>query len=118
MRGACHLDGHDLVLTVADSGAGVDAGMDAEADLFSRGRRPAPDADRVHGLGVGLPLSRELARRRGGDVWLIEAAGTSALTGALFGARLCGVLGDALDGGSSDAGPLPDRFIGRRDSPS
>jgi len=48
----------------------------------------------VHGLGVGLPLSRELARRRGGDVWLIEAAGTSALTGALFGARLCGVLAE------------------------
>jgi|ThiBio_inoc_plan_1041526.scaffolds.fasta_scaffold11067_2 DNA-binding NarL/FixJ family response regulator len=95
MRGACHLDGRDAAvrgafLTVADSCAGVDA----EADLFSRGRRPAPDADRVHGLGVGLPLSRELARRRGGDVWLIEAAGTSALTGALFGARLCGVLAE------------------------
>lgn len=110
----CFGDGHDLVLTVADSGAGVDV----EADLFSRGRRPAPDADRVHGLGVGLPLSRELARRRGGDVWLIEAAGTSALTGAVFGARLCGVLGDALGGGSSDAGPVPDRFIDRRDPPS
>jgi two-component system CitB family sensor kinase len=53
-----------------------------------------------------LPLSRELARRRGGDVWLIESGrpdaghadstAVPAASGAVFGARLCDVLETAL----------------------
>lgn len=89
----CYGDGDDLVLTVSDSGPGIPL----DADLFRRRERPVgdADADAVHGLGVGLPLSRELARRRGGDVWLIDAGGVDAegaISGAVFGARLCGVL--------------------------
>ncbi|KQP57978.1 sensor histidine kinase [Agreia sp. Leaf283] len=105
----CYGDGADLVLTVADSGPGV---ADTD-DLFRRregaGAGPRDGTDRIHGLGVGLPLSRELARRRGGDVWLIESgrpdadttdSGDSqggpdadhALSGAVFGARLRDVL--------------------------
>ncbi|WP_447589388.1 ATP-binding protein [Microbacterium lacticum] len=96
----CFGDGHDLVLTVADSGPGVAA----DADLFAPARPGASDVDRVHGLGVGLPLSRELARRHGGDVWLIDPGG-SAGRGAVFGARLHGVLGDAPEESSDRRDP-------------
>jgi two-component system CitB family response regulator len=71
----------------------------------------------VHGLGVGLPLSRELARRRGGDVWLIAAGGTAPHTG-VFGARLHGVLGDVPAEDSPESGPAPDVFADRRDPTS
>ena len=47
-------------------------------------------ADAIHGLGIGLPFSRELARRRGGDVWVIDAGGRG--TGAVFGARVPGAV--------------------------
>lgn len=78
-------DGADLVLTVSDSGPGIAAG----ADPFTR-RAPTGDLDRVHGLGVGLPLARDLARRRAGDVWIISPDGDT--DGAVFGARLGAVL--------------------------
>lgn len=107
----CFSDGHDLVLTVDDSGAGVRA----DIDLFVRSGRTAVDIDQVHGLGVGLPLSRELARRGGGDVWLISPGGTSAHTGAVFGARLRGVLGDARVDDSPDPGSAPRGIADRKD---
>lgn len=76
-----YADGADLVLTVADSGRG----LPPDADPFTR-RAPTGDSDRIHGLGVGLPLARELARRRDGDVWIIARGGAD--TGAVFGARI------------------------------
>ena len=90
-------DADALVLTVADSGAGIDP----TADPFSRRQdadTPAVVTDDVHGHGFGLPLSRELARRRGGDVWVIDPGGSASgdrasdSDGAVFGARLPGVL--------------------------
>jgi len=94
VRIGCFGDAADLVLTVADSGAGVPSGIDP----FARADRRPRNEDRIHGWGVGLPLSRELARRRGGDVWLIDAGGAprGSGAGAVFAARLVGVL---------DAGP-------------
>ncbi|MFH8249606.1 ATP-binding protein [Microbacterium sp. B2969] len=78
--------GDELVVTVADSGPGIEPGVDVFA-----GSSPSTDgADRVHGHGLGLRLSRELARRRGGDVWVIEAKRSDG--GAVFGARLAGVM--------------------------
>jgi two-component system, CitB family, sensor kinase len=74
-------DGAELVATVADSGAGVAA----QSQPFVP--RTSPVSDAVHGHGIGLPLSRELARRRGGDVWIIDAGG-GAGSGAVFGMRL------------------------------
>lgn len=81
-------DGDALVLTVDDTGPGIAAG----ADVFTR--TPRPDApDTVHGHGFGLPLSREIARRRGGDLWIVDPGGEGS--GATFGARLPRVLRDA-----------------------
>lgn len=85
-------DGPELVLTVADSGAGVAPG----ADVFA-GRSPDQvPADALHGLGIGLPLSRDLARRRGGELWVIDAGGSGS--GAVFGARLPGVIRAGQEG--------------------
>jgi two-component system CitB family sensor kinase len=85
------------VLTVADSGPGVPAGT----DVFSAATRRAahPDAehpdtvhpDAVHGRGIGLPLVRDIAARRGGEVWLVDPGGHDG-SGAVFCARLPGVL--------------------------
>lgn len=83
-------DGDELVVTVADSGGGI---RPIGSDPFGRTGSREADAsggDRVHGHGFGLPLSRDLARRHGGDVWLIDAGGEGA--GAVFGARLPGAL--------------------------
>lgn len=83
-------DGDALVATVADSGPGV---ADPSA-IFDRGDSPVDadpvPVDRVHGLGIGLPLSRALARRRGGDVWLVDPGDAGG--GAVFAARLPGVM--------------------------
>lgn len=96
-------DGADLFLTVADSGAGV---ADPSA-LFERGDdRERAGADAVHGHGFGLPLCRDIARRRGGDVWLVEAGGDAGggAGGAVLCARLPGTMhpepvGTATEGG-------------------
>lgn len=79
-------DGDALVATVSDSGAGIAA----PADVFvARAADDAP-ASAVHGLGIGLPLSRELARRRGGEVWIVDAGGGGH--GAVLAARLPGTM--------------------------
>jgi two-component system CitB family sensor kinase len=84
-------DGADLHMAVADSGNGIADGVDVWAP-----RTPVPDelaagaVDQVHGLGLGLPLCREIARRDGGDVWVADPGG--ATTGAVFCARLVGVM--------------------------
>ncbi|WP_394577248.1 ATP-binding protein [Curtobacterium flaccumfaciens] len=84
-------DGATLHLSVMDSGPGVPD--DAADSLFVRGPAAAPaseDVSQVHGLGIGLPLSREIARRHGGDVWLASPGGADH--GAVFCSRLEGVV--------------------------
>lgn len=89
-------DGATLHVSVMDSGPGVPVG--AADSLFERGASASPgssasgpaDVSQVHGLGIGLPLSREIARRHGGDVWLASAGGDDH--GAVFCARLEGVV--------------------------
>lgn len=85
----------ELVMTVADSGAGV---RDAST-VFTARRRSDTDFA-VHGQGIGLPLSREIARSHGGDVWIIDPGGVGS--GAVFGARLPGVMGDRATGEERD----------------
>ncbi|WP_457100195.1 ATP-binding protein [Microbacterium sp. P5_E9] len=80
-------DDETLVMAVSDSGAGVAEGEDP----FTDRPRADPDPDAVHGRGIGLPLIREVAARAGGDVWL-AAAGDQETSGAVFCARLPGVM--------------------------
>jgi len=83
-------DGTTLHLSVMDSGPGVPDG--AADSVFVRGTATTASGDvaQVHGLGIGLPLSREIARRHGGDVWLASPGGDDH--GAVFCARLEGVV--------------------------
>lgn len=95
-------DGDELVVTVADSGRG----LTDESAVFTR--PPAEDGpDAIHGHGIGLPLSREFARRRGGDVWVVDPGGPQH--GAVFGVRMPGVLGDMGAGPDAGDGRAPER---------
>lgn len=80
-------DGDALVLTVADSGPGL-----GDVDPMSPRRSDEDAGDHVHGHGLGIPLAREIARRRAGDLWVIDPGGTEH--GAVFAARLCGAVSD------------------------
>ena len=84
-------DGDALVFTVADSGPGLGSVHPLSARPHDRG----PDDD-VHGHGIGLPLSTEIARRSGGDLWVIDPGGADS--GAVFAARI----GGAIDSHSHD----------------
>lgn len=103
-------DDDTLVVTIADSGHGVASGRDVFAPT------PGPDDDRVRGRGIGLPLSRELARRLGGDLWLIDPGGGDAdaaprPAGAVFAARLPGVLRSEPSAAAAAATARPEEPI-------
>jgi len=97
-------DGAALVVTVADSGAGLDTDP-AEERAAPDGAGPegadSDDAGAVHGHGLGLPLSREIARRGGGDLWIIDRGGDEH--GAVFAARLDGAVAPLGGAGRADA---------------
>ena len=88
-------DGDTLHLVVADSGDGVTGDPEGpfEEGYSTRSRR----TDSAHGHGLGLPLSRKIARNRGGDLWL-ASEGTPGGPGAILCARLPGVLGPEVRG--------------------
>jgi signal transduction histidine kinase len=66
-------DGTALV-QVRDEGIGI--GADDQAKLFTRfGRVVTPDSQDIAGTGLGLYLSRELARLHGGDITVDSAPG-------------------------------------------
>ncbi|GAB5080698.1 sensor histidine kinase [Arthrobacter sp. AD-310] len=92
-------DGGTLHVVVADSGDGLAEGTDAE-EVFAEGFTTATGAlSRTGGLsrnsrsgggqGFGLALARQLARRRGGDVTVLDR-GKSGGPGAVFMATLPG----------------------------
>lgn len=85
-------DGDALVCTVADSGGGLRG-----VDPMSPRRTADAAADSVHGHGIGIPLSTEITRRSGGDLWVIDPGDDQH--GAVFAARI---------GGAVDSAPLPD----------
>jgi signal transduction histidine kinase len=64
-------------LEVRDRGAGI-AATDHER-IFGRFERGTTSVGTV-GFGLGLPISRALARRMGGDLWLDPVADTDATT--------------------------------------
>jgi two-component system CitB family sensor kinase len=89
-------DADALVVTVSDSGDGL-------GDVDPLSQRPAAGdaSDRIHGHGIGIPLSREIARRSGGDLWVIAPGGPEH--GAVFAARL----GGAVDPASTESKEQP-----------
>ncbi|MWJ86542.1 histidine kinase [Clavibacter michiganensis subsp. michiganensis] len=95
-------DGADLHIAVSDSGDGL-AASDAgrvfqrrpdDVDGAAEALAASGGADPAHGLGFGLPLVRDIARRDGGDVWVADPGGPPphAEAGAVFCARLAGVV--------------------------
>ena len=93
-------DGQDLYLTVADSGDGIVSPPPVPPGAPFSPAAGADDPLQVRGLGFGLPLSRDLARRHGGDVWMASEGsppenvlpGELESSGAVFCARLRGVI--------------------------
>ncbi|MDQ0732816.1 sensor histidine kinase [Arthrobacter sp. B1I2] len=80
-------DGGTLHVVVADSGDGLAEGTDAEG-VFAEGFTTASGPVRAGGgQGFGLALARQLARRRGGDVKVLER-GAKGGPGAVFMATL------------------------------
>lgn len=84
-----------LHITVADSGDGVEPGF---ADkIFNEGISTKPDSDLPGGRGIGLTLSRQIARALGGDIRITSTGNPGAeLSGAEFIARLPGVMAEAV----------------------
>ncbi len=84
-------DNSTLHITVVDSGAGV--APDFATQLFTEGRSTKPDSGIPGGRGIGLALSRQIARALGGDVRLASPGNPDAdVPGAEFSAQLPGVL--------------------------
>lgn len=89
-------DGGTLHIVVADSGDGLPDAADPES-VFAEGfttaagavRSAAGPARSAGGHGLGLALARQLARRRGGDVRVLEPGGAGG-PGAVFMAMLPG----------------------------
>jgi two-component system CitB family sensor kinase len=82
-------DGGTLHIVVADSGDGLQGDADPEA-VFAEGFTTAAGPVRAGGgQGLGLALARQLARRRGGDVRMLEP-GAAGGPGAVFMATLPG----------------------------
>lgn len=80
-------DGGTLHIVVADSGDGLAAATDPE-EVFTEGFTTATGPGRNGGgQGFGLALARQLARRRGGDITVLEP-GRPGGPGAVFMARL------------------------------
>ena len=87
-------DNSTLHITVVDSGDGV--ASDFVDQVFIEGTSTKPESDLPGGRGIGLALSRQIARGLGGDVRLSSPGDPGAeLSGAEFIARLPGVMTEA-----------------------
>ncbi len=84
-----------LHITVADSGDGVEP--DLADEIFNEGTSTKPQSDLPGGRGIGLTLSRQIARTLGGDIRLSSTGdpGTE-LSGAEFIATLPGVMAEGV----------------------
>jgi len=85
LKAAC--DGHDLVLTVSDTGVGI---APEEQDLiFEKFRQAANPMTREQGgTGLGLSIVRELAKLLGGDVTVQSELGRGSTFTVRIAARL------------------------------
>lgn len=76
------LEEESLVIDVIDNGPGI-SGFDRDR-VFEPFVRLSEDVSSAAGTGIGLAISRELARLHGGDVWLTDSS-----SGCHFVVRLC-----------------------------
>ena len=91
-------DSGTLHIVVGDSGDGL-GGLEPEevfAEGFTTSEQPVRQGA---GQGLGLALVRQLARRRGGDVHVLET-GRKGGPGAVFMATIPGVMGRSADAGA------------------
>ncbi|MGB6275562.1 MAG: sensor histidine kinase [Rhodococcus sp. (in: high G+C Gram-positive bacteria)] len=86
-------DGSTLHIVVVDSGDGVDLEVD---QMFVEGVSTKSTAESPGGRGVGLALSRQIARTRGGDVTLGDVGGQISEENQRGGAVFIASIPDAL----------------------
>jgi len=86
-------DGSTLHIVVVDSGDGVDLELD---QVFVEGVSTKSTAESPGGRGVGLALSRQIARTRGGDVTLADVGGQITEENQRGGAVFIASIPDAL----------------------
>ncbi len=85
-----------LHITVADSGDGVEP--DFADEIFDEGISTKPQSDLPGGRGIGLTLSRQIARALGGDIRLSSTGNAGVeLSGAEFIARLPAVMAEEVE---------------------
>ncbi|MCL6559853.1 MAG: HAMP domain-containing histidine kinase [Firmicutes bacterium] len=74
---ALYPDGNQVILDVWDNGKGIS--LKDQPYIFERFYRGIAEQSRKHGLGLGLTISRMLARAHGGDLILLHtsAGGTT-----------------------------------------
>ena len=63
----CRVDAEELLLTIDDNGTGLDPVM-----IDERGELQAGKTTKLHGMGIGLSLSRQIASAAGGTIELSD----------------------------------------------
>ena len=87
-----------VLISVKDRGYGI--AEEAQTQLFERYYRVRTDDNRaVQGLGLGLYISRAIARQHGGDLWLDSQVGVGSTF--YLALPLQGKKGRALTGSSA-----------------
>lgn len=80
-------DGSGVTIVVDDNGPGIS--KEGEESIFKRGYRD-PSTQQMDGSGIGLHIARELIRKMGGSLRLVQSDGNDkdALNGARFQLQL------------------------------